>query len=230
MTAAGRWVFGLLLAFSSVSAIAAPDDPLEPFNRKVQGFNDFLDGYLLRPVAVAYDFVTPQPIERGIHNVFLNLDGPLVAINQLLQGKPLLAFKDTSRFLLNSTVGLAGLFDVATKVGLDRHDEDFGQTFTVWGIPSGPYLVLPFFGPSTAAGTFGIAADTFAEPLTYVNPAATRYGAKAFGYVDLRTQLLDADKLITGDRYLFFRDAYLQRRNFLVHDGQVRDTFLDEEN
>ena len=230
MSLFGRWSVGLFLVCCALTVSAAPNDPFEPLNRKVMAFNDVADRYVLSPVARAYLFVLPTPLERGVHNVFVNLDGPLVAINQLLQGKPGLAAQDTGRFLLNTTVGLVGIFDVASKVGLARHEEDFGQTFALWGVPTGPYIVVPLLGPSTP---LFITGDVFAigtQPLTYLQNPYWRYGLRGVSVIDTRAQLLETEKLISGDRYNFIRDAYLQHREFLIKDGNVRDTFLDEEN
>ena len=222
----GRQILGLLLVFCALAVSAAPNDPYESLNRKVMGFNDVADRWVLAPVARVYHLL-PLPIESRLHNAFVNLDGPVVIINQLLQGKPALALRDTGRFVLNTTVGLVGVFDVAQTVGLPRHDEDFGQTFEVWGIPAGPYIVLPLLGPSTPLYAVGDALETFAKPLSYLDEPLLRYGLRALGVVDKRAQLLEAEGLVSGDRYVFVRDAYLQRREFLVHDGNVPDAFLD---
>ena len=161
----GRRLLCLILVCSAAVARAAPNDPFESFNRKVMGFNDVAERYVLTPVARAYQFVLPAPVERGLHNAFVNLDGPIVIVNQVLQGKPVLALRDTGRFVLNTTVGLVGLIDVATPIGLDRHVEDFGQTFAVWGIPQGPFLVFPLWGPTTPLFVTGDAIDTIGPPI-----------------------------------------------------------------
>lgn len=226
----GSRFFCLTLVCCAAVAHAAPNDPFESFNRKVMDFNDVADRYVLSPAARAYQFVLPAPIERGLHNAFVNLDGPIVIVNQVLQGKPMLALRDTGRFVLNTTVGLVGLIDVATPAGLERHDEDFGQTFARWGIPQGPFLVLPLWGPTTPLFAAGDALGTFAQPIGYIENGYWRYGVRALSLIDTRAQLLETEKLISGDRYVFIRDAYLQRRDYLIKDGNVPDTFLDEEN
>lgn len=205
-------------------------DPLEPFNRKVHAFNDGLDRIVLKPLATGYTRVTPDPVENSIHNFFLNLEAPTVIINQFLQGKPRSGLRDTARFLTNTTIGLVGLFDVATRLGLERHEEDFGQTFGTWGIGRGTFIVVPFFGPTTVRDGVGSIAGIFTSPTYYVDNDAARWSLRGVGLIDTRAQLLDAEKLVSGDRYLFIRDAYLQRRQYLTRDGEIdEDPFLDDE-
>lgn len=207
----------------------ADDDPWEGANRKVYGFNDTLDRWLLKPVAKGYDWLFPKPIKRGIRNVFTNIGTPIVAVNQLLQGKPGLAVSDTTRFVLNSTLGLAGIFDVATPNGLPAHDEDFGQTFVRWGVPDGRFLMLPLVGPSTPTAAVGSVLDGLTNPVRLVSPKRDRYIIRGIRLIDRRANLLSTESLITGDPYIFIRDAYLQRRDFLINDGVVEDDpFLDE--
>jgi phospholipid-binding lipoprotein MlaA len=162
--------------------------------------------------------------------VFENLGTPGTALNQFLQGKPGRGFSDVGRFLLNSTVGVVGIFDVASRAGLAKHEEDFGQTFRVWGAGPGRFVVLPFFGPSTTTDTFGRVFDTFTNPVILVTPLRDRIAIYAVDVIDTRADLLSVETLITGDRYLFIRDAYLQRRDYLAADGTVEDDpFLDED-
>ena len=213
------------------AAIAGTEtrDPWQGFNRRVQGLNDRADRFLLKPLAIGYTKIIPKPLRRGITNALRNLEAPLVVANQLLQGKPKLAFADTGRFIVNSTVGLAGFLDPATKIGLERHQEDFGQTFARWGIPSGPYVVLPFLGASTVRDGFGSLTDFALTPATYVDDDEIRFGVGGLTIIDLRAGLLDAETLISGDRYLFLRDAYIQQREFLINDGEIEDDpFLDD--
>jgi phospholipid-binding lipoprotein MlaA len=214
---------GLLLTACATSS----PDPYEGLNRRVQSFNDTADQYLLRPAAQAYSAVLPDPVEQMFTNLFNNLGEPLVALNQLLQGKVGLAVGDGGRFLVNTTVGVAGLFDVAKNVGLPRHEEDIGQTLAVWGVGPGPYLVLPFWGPSTVRGAFdrGVRSAVFA--IRYVDHVPTRNSGYATWVIVQRADLLGAERLLRGDRYLFMRDAYLQRRDYLINDGVVDDPFLD---
>ena len=217
------------LCSGTVSAGEANVDPWETMNRKTNSFNDGIDRAILRPIASGYDRVLPNPIRRGIRNIFHNIGTPAVALNQLLQGKGREAFSDLGRFLLNSTVGIGGIFDVATSAGLKYHEEDFGQTFSVWGIGNGPYFVIPFRGPSTTTHATGMLLDAFTNPIRLISQDSVRYGTFGLYYVDLRAELLSADALLSGDEYLFLRDAYMQRREFLVLDGEVEDDpFLDD--
>jgi phospholipid-binding lipoprotein MlaA len=225
----------LWLALACLAVAAAPRtqadnvDPLEPVNRKVFWVNDTADRWVIRPVAKGYDRFVPGPLKRGVHNVLVNLGTPAVALNQFLQGKPRQGASDTGRFLLNSTVGILGLFDVASRGGLPRHDEDFGQTFGVWGIGSGPFLMLPARGPATVTDAVGSVLDFFTNPLNLITPSRDRYVAIGVDALDTRVQLLSVDGLISGDPYLFMRDAYLQRRQFLINDGLIEDDpFLDD--
>ena len=200
-----------------------PDDPWEGFNRSVFTFNDTLDRAVLKPVARGYRWATPQPVQTGVGNFFSNLGEIRTTLNSLLQGKPGNAGRSTSRFLLNTTVGIAGLWDVATPMGVTAEREDFGQTLGVWGVGEGPYLVLPLLGPSTVRDTGGMPLDMVTYPVYYVENDKVRYGLTALRIVDIRAGLLDQEELIQGDRYTFIRDAYLQRRRFEVNDGELGD-------
>ncbi|HIX61546.1 MAG TPA: VacJ family lipoprotein [Candidatus Halomonas stercoripullorum] len=200
-----------------------PDDPWEGFNRGVFAFNDTLDRAVLKPVARGYRWATPQPVQTGVGNFFSNLGEIRTTLNSLLQGKPGNAGRSTSRFLLNTTVGIAGLWDVATPMGITAEREDFGQTLGVWGVGEGPYLVLPLLGPSTVRDTGGLPLDMVSYPVYYVENDKVRYGLTALRIVDVRAGLLDQEELIQGDRYTFIRDAYLQRRRFEVSDGELGD-------
>ena len=204
-------------------------DPLEGFNRKVHGFNMFFDHWLLKPAAKGYRWIAPQPVELGVSNFFTNLGEVSNTLNSALQWKWAEAGKSSGRFLLNSTLGLAGLFDVARPMGLDKADgEDFGQTLAAWGMGSGPYLVLPFLGPSTLRDTAARPVDYFSNPLNYVEDDAVRLGLNIADIIRLRADLLETEELASGDFYIFVRDAYLQRRNFLINDGIVEDDFGDD--
>ncbi len=224
---------GLSTGFSVGNAHADDIDPWEPANRKVFAVNDFFDRLLVKPVARAYQRVVPKPIRRGVSNVFDNIDTPATALNQFLQGKPVRGLSDTGRFLINSTVGIAGIFDVATPMGLEPHQEDFGQTFGVWGAEPGNHVMVPFRGSSSVRDAIGLVFDAAASPLRLISPNPARYGTAAMYAVDVRVDLLAAENLISegGDRYLFMRDAFLQRRAYLVRDGAAEedDPFLDDE-
>jgi phospholipid-binding lipoprotein MlaA len=213
------------LALLPVMVQAAEEDPWEGFNRAIFRFNDTLDTYALKPIAQGYQAVTPQFLEDGVHNVFGNLGDVGNLANDLLQGKFHDAGVDTSRVMFNTTLGLLGFFDVARHMGLRRNDEDFGQTLGAWGVQSGPYVVLPLLGPSTVRDTAGLAPDSLLEPYPYIDHVPTRNLTRVVDVVDTRASLLSAEKLISGDKYIFIRNAYLQNREFRVKDGQVEDDF-----
>lgn len=212
---------------------AETPDPWEGFNRKVYAFNDFLDRWLVKPVAKTYKKIVPIPVRRSIGNAFNNIETPATAINQFLQGKPRDGFSDSGRFLVNTTVGIAGFFDVASRMGLPKHQEDFGQTFGRWGASSGNHVMLPFSGSSTVRDTFAMVLDTIINPLRFISPVEVQYGTYALYFTDIRVDLLAAESLMndSGDAYLFQRDAFLQRREFLVTDGESEeeDPFLSED-
>jgi phospholipid-binding lipoprotein MlaA len=199
-----------------------PTDPWEVYNRHVADFNDRADEYVIKPVAEGYAKVVPEPVRDCIGNIFRNLGDVGNAINNLLQGKAYEATSDICRVAINSTVGLLGCFDVASKVGLARSNEDFGQTFGRWGIGNGPYFVLPLLGPSTVRDAFGRVADVYADPVSYINGDAYEVAAQSVRIVDVRANLLQASRLLDGaalDKYQFVRDGYLQRRRNLIYDG-----------
>ncbi len=204
-------------------------DPWEPLNRKIFAFNDFADRYALTPVAKTYQFITPDPLEAGIGNMFSNLFEITTILNDLLQLKFGQAASDAGRFLLNSTVGLLGLFDVATPVGLEKHEEDFGQTLGYWGMGSGPYIVVPIIGSYTLRDGVGAYVDSYSDYVTDLNHIPTRNQLWLMRNIDNRARLFAAEELIAGDRYTFIRDAYLQRREYLVNDGVVVDSFGEED-
>ena len=197
-------------------------DPLERYNRAMYAFNEKVDNYVMKPLAKGYQAVTPAFVDRGVTNFFNNLDDVTNLVNNLLQLKPGAALSDLGRITLNTSLGLFGLVDVASAFQLEKHDEDFGQTLGYWGIPSGPYLVLPFWGPSTVRDTFGLGGDYFTEPYTYVEDKNTRYELFALEAIDTRADLLAASRILersTFDPYTFLRDAYLQQRRNQVFDG-----------
>jgi phospholipid-binding lipoprotein MlaA len=214
------------LALLPIGASAATEeDPWEGFNRSMFAFNDTLDTYALKPLARGYRAVTPQFLEDGIHNVFSNVGDVGNLGNNLLQGKFRDAGIDTSRLLFNSTFGLLGFFDVASKMGLPKNDEDFGQTLGAWGLGSGPYLVLPFLGPSTVRDSAGRVPNAYLNIYPYMDHVPTRNTTFALDALDTRASLLPAEKLIRGDKYLFIRSIYLQNREYKVKDGMVEDDF-----
>jgi phospholipid-binding lipoprotein MlaA len=237
-----RSTWALALSFAtalSVSPVMADEadyvnpDPLEGFNRAMYTFNDTLDGVLLKPLATAYRAL-PDPIEKGVGNFFSNLGDPLNALNNLLQGKLDVAVNDLMRFVINTTIGIGGIFDVASEAQMAKSDEDFGQTLAVWGVDSGPYLVLPFFGPSTIRDAAGLGVDklVFAEQevgntqifdlVQEVDSSDDRLLLRATDVVDTRAQLFDTEKVLDSaalDEYTFVRDSWLQRRENQVYDG-----------
>lgn len=234
-----RALYGLttvltVVALSGCASTAAqdrnPEDPWEGFNRKVFAFNEVLDRYALKPVAQGYDYVTPQPVQTGVGNFFSNLGEIRTTINSVLQGKPGNAGISTGRFLLNSTLGFAGVLDVASDMELTGNTEDFGQTLGVWGVGEGPYMVLPLLGPSTVRDTAGLPADAYTSPLMYVDDDRITVGLAVLDVIDTRAGYLEQEKLISGDRYAFLRDTYLQRRRFEVLDGKMgKDPFASDE-
>lgn len=215
--------------FSPAGEPAHNPDPWEGFNRKIYVFNDVLDRYILKPTAKGYQWLAPQFVEDGVHHMFSNVGEVGSIVNSLLQAKFKNTAIDSGRLLVNTTVGVLGFFDVATQWGLEEHDEDFGQTLGYWGVKSGPYLMLPFFGPRTVRDGFGSVADSYTSLVGYIEHVPTRNEVYAGNVVDQRVQLFKAEELITGDRYIFIRDAYLQRREFLVKDGVVEDSFGNDD-
>jgi phospholipid-binding lipoprotein MlaA len=210
------------VARAPVLLAPSPADPLERWNRGVFAFNEALDAAVIAPLARGYRAVVPAPLRTAVGNFFGNLRDAWSGVNQLLQAKPLDAVHMGMRFSVNTVFGVVGLVDVASEVGLDRRSEDFGQTLGRWGVPAGPYLVLPLFGPSTLRDSFGLLADSAAAPVMWLGHEHERWAATALDLVHRRSVLVGADQLlrdIAFDRYQFIRDAHLQRRHNLVHDG-----------
>ena len=201
------------------------EDPWENANRAIFRFNDAVDRWALKPIAKGYQKITPDVVEDGIHNVFRNVGEVKNLANNVLQLKLHDAGVDTARFMFNSTFGVLGFFDVATKMGLQRNDEDFGQTLGSWGVKSGPYVVLPLLGPSTVRDSIALYPDSYVNAYRYVDDVPVRNSVFALNIVDTRAKLLSAERLIRGDRYRFIRNAYLQNREFRVMDGNVVDDF-----
>lgn len=197
-------------------------DPIEGFNRAMFAFNEGLDTVLIKPIAQGYDAVLPTPVRTGITNFFGNLADLFIGVNNLLQGKPDQAVSDLGRVAINSTIGILGLFDVATEAGLEKHEEDFGQTFGRWGMGDGAYVVLPVFGPRSVRDTAGLVLDMAVDPVANIDHVPSRNTLTALRLIDTRADLLPADKVIAEaalDKYSYVRDGYLQRRRNLVHDG-----------
>lgn len=220
---------GSMPAFAAETAPAVNPDPLQRFNRGVFRFNDTLDRYVAKPVAKGYRKVTPRVVRTGISNFFVNLRMPVVMVNDLLQGKPRAASMDAGRFLMNSTWGLAGFIDVGSRMHIPLNDEDFGQTLGRWGVGPGPYVVLPFLGPSTFRDGSGLLVDAAVNPRNHISDNGTSVALAAVDLLNTRATLLEVEDIVQGDRYLFIRDLFLQRRAFLVQDGRVEsDPFLDD--
>lgn len=210
-------------------------DPLEPMNRKIHAFNMGMDRYFLRPVAKGYRKVLPSPVRRSITNFFSNLTTPRSSLNNFLQGKPKQGFSELGRFLFNSTLGIGGLFDVAGASGMERYDEDFGQTLSVWGVPDGPYIVLPFWGPNMASDTVALPVNYYSDLWTYYDNTSVRDKVWGVRLVDLRQRLLSADALLeeSQDPYVTVREAFRQNRSFRIFDGNPpndeEEEFYDDE-
>lgn len=213
------------VAFAPVVVQAAEDDPWEGVNRAIFRFNDTVDTYTLKPIAQGYQYIAPQFVEDGVHNFFNNIGDVGNLANNILQAKPAAAGVDTARLIVNTTFGLLGIIDVGTRMGLQRSDEDFGQTLGYWGVSSGPYVVLPLLGPSTVRDAIAKYPDTYTEPYRYIDHVPTRNTVWGIDLIDTRASLLSAERLVSGDKYTFIRNAYLQNREFKVKDGQVEDDF-----
>ena len=218
----------LLLALVIVpSTYASDDDPLEPMNRAIFEFNEIVDDNVLKPIAKGYKYVTPDPVEVGISNFFSNLGEIGTITNDLLQLKFAQAGRDTMRFFLNSTLGIFGIFDVATPLGLSKNKEDFGQTLGFWGVPDGPYLVLPFLGPSSFRDGPSMIVDYELSPVEQLHHEE-RQVLQTLDIVDTRARLLRATKILdtaAKDKYIFIRESYLQKRESQVNDGNVKEEF-----
>jgi phospholipid-binding lipoprotein MlaA len=220
----------LIVSFLSVSLIYAEDinDPFEDINRITFKFNESIDNNFLKPVAVTYS-KAPKPFKKGISNFFDNLEEIETSVNQILQGKPKLAINDFSRFIINSTIGLGGFLDVATKIGLTRHEEEFDQTLALWGVPSGPYIMLPGLGPSTLRDTLARPFSSFLSVTFHMTESDVNLALKGMDALETRERLLEIESLIYGDRYNFVRDSYFQYMNYEINDGvDVEDEFIDD--
>ncbi|MHB1566676.1 MAG: MlaA family lipoprotein [Acidiferrobacter sp.] len=206
----------LILSGCAMSPTRGADDPLKPINKKIFVFNTHVDRILLKPTAQAYVGLTPLPLRRGVSDVFANLDDIGVIINESLQGRPLPAVLETARFVVNSTLGLLGIIDVATPMGLVAHNADFGETLAVWGVRSGPYVVLPLFGPSDVRDAIGLGADVYTDPVTYLSDASAQWQAYIFQTIDTRSHYLHQGLLLKiaagGHEYSFAREAFWQKR------------------
>ena len=217
-----------LLSILFLSSYAFTEtDPLKDLNQKTHNLNQTLDLQVASPVARFYKRITPDFIEIGVTNFTKNVEDISIGVNNILQGKIKSGFSDLGRFTLNSTIGIGGFLDIATDMGLEKHDEDFGQTLAVWGVPDGPYLVLPGLGPSTMRDTLAMIPDAFLTPLWLIDHDRTSYSLTAIDLIDTRARYLGLESVVIGDEYLFYRDAYLQSRQFEIKDGEIEDDFDD---
>ncbi len=225
-------LIGLLISgCATVEGTRDKSDPFESYNRAVFEFNDGFDRHVLMPVAEGYDAVMPNQVNNSISNFFSHLDDVVVIINDILQLKPDQTLSDIGRFTFNTTFGLLGLFDVASHMGLPKHNEDFGQTLGRWGVGSGPYLILPILGPSTMRDGPSLLADWQIDPIAQIEDTPSRWATLGLKAVDTRAGLLRASRILDTaalDRYVFMRDAYLQQRKSRVYDGNPPQSELDE--
>ena len=204
------------------------NDPFEDLNRVSFEFNEKLDENFLKPIAKTYSRFPPK-IKLGVTNFFNNLEDVETSLNQFLQGKPKKSLNDITRFLINSTIGLVGFIDVASKIGLDRHEEDFGQTLAVWGVGSGPYIMLPALGPSTLRDTLSRPVSSFSSITFHMTDTDVNIALKSIDAIETRERLLDVESLLSGDRYSFVKDAYIQSISYEIKDGiDVEDKFIDD--
>jgi len=224
-------VLFLVSGCAAVSGERDPRDPWESYNRTVYDFNDSLDKAVMKPVAKTYRKVTPNPVQLGVSNFFENIADVSTGVNSLLQGKPKDGLSDLGRFAFNSVVGIFGLFDVATPLGLEKHYEDFGQTLGVWGLQSGPYFVIPLLGPSTARDAPARLVDSQLSYWRVVDDPTIGFSLYGLDAARNRAAILDAERILDEaalDRYTFVRDAWLQRRRNMVYDGKPPKTPEDE--
>ena len=223
-----RGYFLIFILFNSSLYAEDINDPFEDINRVTFEFNESLDRIFLKPVATKYS-KAPKPIKKGVTNFFNNLEEVETTVNQVLQGKPMLALNDLTRFVINSTIGLGGFIDVSTKMGLTRHEEDFDQTLALWGVPSGPYIMLPALGPSSLRDTLSRPFSSFLSVTFHMTESDVNIALKSIDALETRERLLEIESLIYGDRYDFVKDSYIQYLNYEVKDGvDVEDEFLEE--
>ncbi len=217
----------LLVSFLSACATTGagdPRDPWEGFNRGVYSFNEAVDSAIFNPISTVYKAITPEIVDTGITNFFSNVGEVSVIANDILQFKFGQALSDLARFVFNSTLGLLGFFDVSTEMGFEKHDEDFGQTLATWGMGHGPFLMVPFFGPSSVRDATGFAVDAgLFNPIFYLDNELLRAGLLTMNYIDFKADLTSASNLLEEaalDKYEFIKNAYFDRRETLVNDGE----------
>lgn len=215
----------LFLIIFSTTTFSTEIDPFQEINEKTHNFNIVLDEQLATPVARIYKKVTPDLVEKSITNFTHNIEDLSIAINNILQGKINNGVSDLLRFTINSSLGVLGFFDVASNLGFEKHDEDFGQTLATWGVGAGPYIVLPGLGPSNLRDTLSMIPDAFLTPLYVIDHDRTSYSLTAIDIVETRARYLGLESVVIGDDYLFYRDAYLQSREFDILDGEISEEF-----
>ena len=215
----------LFLIIFSTTIFSTEVDPFQEINEKTHNFNLVLDKQLATPVARIYKKVTPDLVEKSITNFTHNIEDLSIAINNILQGKINNGISDLLRFTINSSLGVLGFFDIASNLGFEKHDEDFGQTLATWGMGAGPYIVLPGLGPSNLRDTLSMLPDAFLTPLYVIDHDRTSYSLTAIDIVETRARYLGLESVVIGDDYLFYRDAYLQSREFDILDGEVSEEF-----
>lgn len=210
-----------LVAAGGSARAASHTDPWEPLNRPIYAVNDALDRYTLKPIARGYKTVVPAFMRTGVSNFTNNLSAPASALNTLLQGKPVGALSELARFIVNTSIGIGGLVDAATACGLERHDEDFGQTLAVWGVPDGPFVMIPFLGPSSMRDALALPVDWVTNVQFWIEDSSLRDKINGVRLLDRRYRLLAAERLLEGsaDPYVTLRESYLQNRRFKIHDG-----------
>ena len=224
-TLLGALAISLVLLSGCATTQGDPDavsyDPLEPINRKMHGFNMAIDKVALRPLAKGYKKIVPSPMRKGVTNFFSNLTTPRSALNNFLQGKPKRGFSELGRFLFNSTLGLGGLIDIAGAGGIERYDENFAETLSLWGVPDGPYIVLPLWGPNMASDVVALPVDYYSDIWTYYDNSSVRSKVWGLRLVDLRHRLLSVDSILddSSDPYITVRESYMQNRDFRIYDG-----------
>jgi len=221
-----RFILIFLSIFFSL-AIYSQNDPFEEINQITHKINDEVDKNFAYPLAKAYVNVMPDKLETGVSNFVANYEDVNIGINNLLQGKVKDGFSDILRLFINSSIGILGFFDVASGLGLEKHDEDFGQTLGYWGVPSGAYIVLPFLGPSSVRDTVARIPDAFLGGLFFINHERTGYELTLVELLETRARYLGMESLIIGDEYLFYKDAYFQNRDYEITDGKIDDSFDD---
>jgi len=224
-----RYFYTCVMVMSISLNVEATQDPFEDINRKIWTFNEYLDDNIAKPTAEIYTNVTPDFIEIGITNFFRNINELDNTANQLLQGKPVNAMNDFARFIINTSIGLLGFIDVASKLGLERHDEDFGQTLGAWGVSKGPFLMIPLYGPSTPRSLAGRSVSSVLTGTFAIEETDVRIGITALDALETRSRYLEVETLIVGDRYSFIRDSYMQYLDFETSDGEDQsDDFVDD--